>query len=341
MIRRRILTLGLALAGLAVPATASLAPVASAASAGLRLEGHGFGHGVGMQQWGAYGYALREGRGARWILAHYYPGTSVRRVASSRVRVLLKTERTQRLCGAELARAGRRKVRLRATRCYRAEVWKDGVRLRDLTAHRVRAHLHGTVRVTGGTSTQLRGRALNARDDRSYRGVLVLVRRGAKIDVVNDVALEHYLYGVVPAESPSYWPAAALQAQAIAARSYALRSRTPTAEYDVLPNTASQVYGGVQEETAATTAAVRAVRGLAVTFAGQVVTAYFSASSGGRDGCRSRRASPAPLPWPTSSRSTTSTTVFRPTTTGRPSSPPSRPGRRSATPSRVTSRASR
>jgi len=75
---------------------------------------------------------------------------------------------------------------------------------------------------------------------------------------------------------------AALRAQAEHARSYALRSRKPTAPFDVLPNTSSQVYGGVEEETPATTAAVDAVHGVVVEYQGEVAITYFSASSGGR-----------------------------------------------------------
>jgi stage II sporulation protein D len=54
----------------------------------LVFSGRGWGHGVGMSQWGAYGYA-RHGAGYRQILAHYYPGTTLGAAAVSRVRVLL------------------------------------------------------------------------------------------------------------------------------------------------------------------------------------------------------------------------------------------------------------
>ena len=66
-------------------AAAVLAPAGSA-SADYVLDGRGFGHGVGMSQYGAYGYALREGRDFRWILGHYYPGTTVGRLADQRGR---------------------------------------------------------------------------------------------------------------------------------------------------------------------------------------------------------------------------------------------------------------
>jgi stage II sporulation protein D len=265
-------------------AVGALAVAPATAHGTVTITGHGFGHGVGLQQWGAYGYASAEGRDARWILDHYYPGTSLGSGPSgARIRVLLKRSGSQKLCSATRARdARKRTVTLNALRCYRAAPWSDGVALRDTSTGKLRARLHGTVRVTGGASVQLRGTALNARANRDYRGALQLLRDGTTIGVVDDVALEQYLWGVVPAESPSTWPAAALQAQAVAARSYALRSLKPLGPFDVLPNTSSQVYGGVEEETPATTAAVDAMKGLVVEYQGEIAVTYFSASSGGR-----------------------------------------------------------
>ena len=73
--------------------------------------------------------------------------------------------------------------------------------------------------------------------------------------------IEKYLYGVVPLESPPSWPAAALQAQAIVARTYALQKRTLSRPYDVLATDADQRYGGVAAEHPASSAAVDATRG--------------------------------------------------------------------------------
>ena len=78
--------------------------------------------------------------------------------------------------------------------------------------------------------------------------------------VVNNVGLEQYLYGVVPSEMPASWPAEALKAQAVVARSYALKSRRPTAAYDVFADVRSQVYRGVAAETTASNTAVNAPR---------------------------------------------------------------------------------
>jgi stage II sporulation protein D len=253
------------------------------AAADLRLEGRGFGHGIGLSQWGAYGFAVNEDRDFRSILAHYYPGTTLERADGARIRVLLKQSRSQKLCSATLARsAGGRRVRLRSERSYRFRPrGTTGLTITDTASGRTRARVTAPVRVTGGASTCLRGTAENGRANRSYRGVLVLVRDGSRVAVINDVAMRHYLYGVVPAEVPASWPAAALEAQAVAARSYALRAIKPTAPFDVLPDTRSQVYGGVEEETATTTAAVQRTDPLVVFYAGAVAATYFSSSSGG------------------------------------------------------------
>lgn len=102
------------------------------------------------------------------------------------------------------------------------------------------------------------------------------------IRVVNTVGLEAYLAGVVPREAPASWPAAALQAQAVAARSYALAHRTPNLDFDLYGDERSQVYGGIAAEAAPATAAVAATAGRVLLYAGKVADTMFSASNGGR-----------------------------------------------------------
>jgi SpoIID/LytB domain protein len=100
--------------------------------------------------------------------------------------------------------------------------------------------------------------------------------------VVNGLPLDTYLRGVVPSESPSHWPLAALEAQAVAARSYALSELRPSSWYDLVPTTANQVYGGVAAERPRSDHAVYATRGQVLTWDGQVARTYYSSSSGGR-----------------------------------------------------------
>ena len=261
---------------LLVPATAS--------AADLVIEGRGWGHGVGLSQWGAYGFALREGRDHRSILGHYYTGSSLGTAPAVRMRVRLKSARAPKLSGATRARAAnRRRIRLREDRSYRFEALStDRIRVIDGSTGRTRARLLAPVNVTGGSSTTLHGAAENGVRSGAYRGRMVLSRDGSGVLAVNHVSLEHYLYGVVPAEMPADWAAEALKAQAVVARSYALTSRRPVAPYDVFADVRSQVYRGALGEADATTAAVRATRARVVTVGGQVAQTFFFSTSGGQ-----------------------------------------------------------
>jgi stage II sporulation protein D len=115
-----------------------------------------------------------------------------------------------------------------------------------------------------------------------YRGLMVLSRDRGAVLAVNHVWLEHYLYGVVPAEMPASWPTEALRAQAVVARSYALASLRPGEPYDVFADVRSQVYRGVLGEVDATNDAVRATNARVVTSGGRVAQTFFFSTSGGR-----------------------------------------------------------
>jgi stage II sporulation protein D len=167
---------------------ASSANAASAAT--LVIDGAGDGHGVGMSQEGALGYA-QHGWSYNQILAHYYTGTALGQApAGAKVKVLI------------------------------------GSRVKTLP-------------------------------------------------------LESYVRGVISAEMPSEWPAAALQAQAVAVRTYALTAHAGGTKFDVYSDTRSQVYRGPAAETASTNAAALATAGQIVTYDGQPAITYFFASSGG------------------------------------------------------------
>jgi stage II sporulation protein D len=165
------------------------APTARASS--LVIAGAGDGHGVGMSQDGALGYA-EHGASYRAILAHYYTGTTIAQApAEARVRVLM------------------------------------------------------------GSS-------------------------------VHQIALETYVRGVVSAEMPASWPLAALEAQAVASRTYALTAHAGGSRFDVYADTRSQVYRGVAAQTPQTDAAIAATAGQVLTYEGHPAITYFFASSGGR-----------------------------------------------------------
>ena len=188
-----LLASSLALLGLSVPAARAATGASQAPSAGpsLLIEGAGDGHGVGMSQWGALGFA-EHGYSDTQILAHYYTGTAIGQAPAGHI-----------------------------------------------------------VRVLVGST-------------------------------VKAVPLEQYVRGVVAAEMPASWPAAALEAQAIASRTYALTSDAGGSRFDVYSDTRSQVYKGAAAETPQSNAAVAATAGQIVTYAGAPAVTYFFASSGGR-----------------------------------------------------------
>ena len=119
-------------------------------------------------------------------------------------------------------------------------------------------------------------------DGKGYRGDLRVSVADGVLQVVDYVALDAYLLGVVPGEVPKEWPVEALKAQAVAARSYALASLVKGKQWDLYADVRSQVYYGVERESPTTTAAVNATRGEVLTYGGKVVTAFYYSSSGGR-----------------------------------------------------------
>lgn len=269
----------------------------TSAAADVVLDGRGFGHGIGLSQYGAYGFALREGRDHDWILRHYFTGTTLGQAPKARMRVLLKQARAPKVCGATRARdAGGRRIRLRGGRGYRFHaLGADRLRVIDARRGRTRARLRAPVRVTGGRSTCLRGVAENGVRNGEYRGRMVLERDGSRVLAVNDLGLERYTAGVVPAEVPASWPAEALAAQAVIARSYALRSRRPDAAYDVYADVRSQVYRGLTGEVDTTNAATRETRGEVVLADGEVAHTFFFSTSGGRTAANEEIWSGAPI----------------------------------------------
>ena len=116
-----------------------------------------------------------------------------------------------------------------------------------------------------------------------YRGKLKITNMNGRLVVLNDIELEDYLKGVVPAEMPPAWEFEALKAQAIAARSYALANLGKQSRYgyDLKDTTEDQAYGGASAETNRTTRAVEETDGLVLTYDMKIIPAYYSASAGG------------------------------------------------------------
>jgi SpoIID/LytB domain protein len=246
--------------------------MAARAGTVLLISGHGWGHGVGMSQWGAYGYA-RHGWSYGRILAHYYPGTKLVRMGDPRVRVLLA--RGVRL--ATIGCASRMKVGDGRAQWYSLPAGRYGIGPKLVLPLR-----HGRGRSLGRVAVFECARAPLELGGRAYHGDLVVRSSGSALAVVNNLPLDTYLRGVVPSEMPFRWGLAALEAQAVAARSYAVSELHPAAHWDLLPDTSDQVYGGIAAETPRTDRAVYATGGQVLTWDGQVARTYYSSSSGGR-----------------------------------------------------------
>jgi stage II sporulation protein D len=260
----------------------------------LVIDGAGDGHGVGMSQTGADGLAL-HGYSAREILKHYYTGTDIEHLAPGHwVSVLLQAGLHSVVFGGA-THAGPRRLRIHAT--YLATTAKDGQIALESEHGRLLTYLPAPVTITSSQPITVYGGATSGVTDGRYRGSLQITAAGRGLDVINRVGLESYLRGVVPAESPPTWPAAELEAQAVAARSYALTS-TPQAGFDLYADTRSQEYGGYDSETPATNAAVEATIGQVVSYAGALVTTYYFASSGGEtEDVQNAMAGVAPEPY--------------------------------------------
>jgi stage II sporulation protein D len=263
--RMRALAVGLSMAAALV-----LAGPAAAAST-LYISGGGDGHGVGMSQYGAYGYAL-NGWNYQQILAHYYTGTALAQTSPSQtVRVLLGSG-SAAFAGATQAAS----KHLDPSLTYDVVPLKSGqLSLVNQSTHKLLGKFSAPITATGPGPLSLAGLG-------AYRGALEFRPNGPNgVYTVDVVGLDDYVRGVISAEMPSTWSAEALKAQAVAARTYAITTDVAGTFYNLYPDTRSQMYRGVSAETPATDAAVAATSGQVVTYDGAPATTFFFASSGG------------------------------------------------------------
>ena len=269
------------------------------------LSGHGFGHGIGMSQWGANGAAAR-GLTYQQILAFYYPGTTVSVVANSAIRVRLAADAGSVRVSATAGLAAVLSSGVSTTLPAGATQWRLVQTGSGLQLQALRAGAWAAVALGGSTSIATPVRFVSPsglirvwRGDNTstdYRGSVAALPTGSPVTSVTTVLtlpLESYLRGVVPRESPSSWPAAALQSQAVAARSYAVAAmrRSAARSSDVCDTTACQVFGGTTayssggvatpREVTTTDAAVTATAGRVLVSQGAVATTMYSSSNGG------------------------------------------------------------
>jgi stage II sporulation protein D len=255
---------------------AGLVGLAFAASAQAKAEwvvnGHGFGHGVGMSQYGAYGYA-QHGKGYRFILAHYYSGTTIGTLPEPRiVRVLVGIDSGDVPFGGATGACGQS---LDPSRDYEAHRVARSVQLRS-SGGRALANCGHRLRATGDGSLTIAGAP--------YRGALEVVPTesdSGSLNAVNALPVDQYVKGVIPNESPPSWPQAALRAQAVAARSFALTGGVAGNGFDLYDDTRSQVYKGLSSETPSTDEAADATGGQVVMYGGKIAETFFYSCSGG------------------------------------------------------------
>ncbi len=249
-----------------------LAPSANA-SVSWVVKGHGFGHGVGLSQYGAYGYA-KHGKDYRFILGHYYSGTAIGTVTNTRiVRVLLDISSTDVGFSGATSACG---VALEANRGYEAHRVGSAIKLRDSSGKPL-ADCGRKLRAAGAGRVAIDGIG-------TYRGALEVVPTDSDagaLNVINALPVDQYVKGVVPNESPPSWPQAELRAQAVAARSFALSVNVGGNGFGLYDDTRSQVYEGIDSETESTNLAAEATRGQVVLYGSEIAETYFSACSGG------------------------------------------------------------
>jgi stage II sporulation protein D len=262
------------LLALAAPATASALVRGDGAHKTVKakawvVKGSGFGHGVGMSQYGAYGYA-KHGFGYRDILTHYYTGTTIGTTADRSVRVLLRDGAQSFFFRGAGSACG---AGLKPGKGYVAKRKGAGVVVRSKKG-RLIARCGAAMTAVGAPAFTLAGKG-------TYRGSLEVRVSGSSLQAINVVDVDDYVRGVVARESPASWPIEALKAQAVAVRSYGLASSIRGGSFDLYDDTRSQAYGGLRAETAKTDQAVSATQLQVVLYGSKIAQTFFFSTSGG------------------------------------------------------------
>jgi SpoIID/LytB domain protein len=268
---------------------------------GVTFYGKGWGHGVGLSQWGAQGWAegaVGQPLVGEEIVAKYYPGTQIARLPenASPIRVLLSTPST-----ACVERTITSVAHVRAESGVRL-VWELDESVVIYVAppgHTLRASSDGggvtVVDVTSGAiayagtgpvamfSVNPARPLLVDEKGLAYRNKLVFESGYGGLRVVNHVTPEEYMRGSLPGEMPARWHIEALRAQAFAGLSFALwrQSGMRHMPYDIRDDTTDQCYGGAGFESPRTDHAVASTAHQYLAHSGRPIRAYYSASNGG------------------------------------------------------------
>ena len=274
---------------------------------GFLFKGRGNGHGLGMSQWGARGRA-GAGDDYKKILAAYYQSSRIdSRDTSGLVRIALThgpidlARPWPRVFGAmpfiaePVTVEGHPELTGDAGSILGFDTWPGGITEAFLQsadgARRVSVVFDRPLAIRSAGIAGIRTNILQTMggDFRSgaeqwrYSGELrIIPKGGATMLPVNVLPIEDYLKGVVPAEMPPYWGVEALKAQAIAARTYAMRKISAGGgDFDLEGNQFDQAYSGLTEQVKASNDAVDATKGQVLTYNGQLLSALYMASGGG------------------------------------------------------------
>jgi len=273
---------------------------------GFVFKGRGNGHGLGMSQWGARGRAA-AGQDYRKILAAYYTGTRIdNRDTTGAVRIALTDQAIDlarpwpRLFGPlpfvagpltvdglpQLQVAAGSTLSFDASASGQPEVFPiaaDGSRGTPVVIdHPLTIHTTSTAGIRTNIMQIMGGDFRTGAEQRRYAGLLQIIPKGpAGVLPVNVLPMEEYLKGVVPAEMPPYWGVEALKAQAIAARTFAIRKLGQSGDFDLRASESDQAYSGLTDQRQESNAAVDGTRGQVLTYQGQLITAFYMASDGG------------------------------------------------------------
>ena len=304
MRRSFAVALCVALASLAFvgPADAAVTPLPSDAT--LVVPGHGWGHGRGLGQYGAKGMAAR-GVAYAQILTHYYSGVSFgARSTSEDMRVLVEESPDVVVTSDAPFKIALSSGTAVATsdstyRFFRARYNGSSYVIEKSGSHKgpwklVKSSGYYVVFSRGSKFLQL---VLDNSNVKIYRGKLIARRSPyTGMRAINQLLMQEYLYGVVPREMPASWPAEALKAQAVAARTYSAYkkdyARSKNYPYDICATTNCQAYFGYATKSSPTgserhyenstsNAAVGATIGKVLLYGGKPILAEYSSSTGG------------------------------------------------------------
>ncbi|HVR89167.1 MAG TPA: SpoIID/LytB domain-containing protein [Candidatus Limnocylindria bacterium] len=277
---------------------------------GVTFYGKGFGHGVGMSQYGAQGWATGSSGTTltgEQIVARYYPGTQLTLVDSATnargpMRVLLSAPSSSgsATCGQAYMDTWLNNVRsgggfrvlneaagnavvgsAGANVTFQIVARGGGVAVYDQSANPPALRYEGPGPVTLVPSDLTQPITIQEKGE-FVRGKVQYKNTGFNtLRVVNFVGYDEYVQGVIPKEMPLGWHIEAYKAQALAARTYGFTSAASTREYDVRDDQSDQCYGGATVETTAGNQAAVATAGKVITYNGVAIRAYFASSSGG------------------------------------------------------------